>query len=345
MNDRSDPERSPVSLGVFGARTGLSGLSNAEIIALALSALWLLAVTVFFFSVGGRDADLPSDPVRGLAIALAVFMPVALIWVACIAAGSARAMREEAQRLQASLDSMRKAYVSQQQAAGTSFRPSFEKKLDEIAAAQRRTDDAIAAFASIRAGGIADTAPGEAGAAAAPPPLLQTQPGLDLADQPPPATNAIAIEDFITALNFPESPEDEEGFAALRRAMRDRRIAELVQASQDILTLLSQEGIYMDDMAPDRARPELWRRFAEGERGRTVAAIGGIRDRSAITLTATRMRQDHVFRDTAHHFLRKFDHTFTVFEKHASDAEIIGLAETRTARAFMLLGRVAGTFD
>ncbi len=127
--------------------------------------------------------------------------------------------------------------------------------------------------------------------------------------------------------------------------MRDRRIAELVQASQDILTLLSQEGIYMDDMAPDRARPELWRRFAEGERGRTVAAIGGIRDRSAITLTATRMRQDHVFRDTAHHFLRKFDHTFTVFEKHASDAEIIGLAETRTARAFMLLGRVAGTFD
>ena len=59
---------------------------------------------------------------------------------------------------------------------------------------------------------------------------------------------AIAIEDFITALNFPESPEDEEGFAALRRAMRDRRIAELVQASQDILTLLSQDGIYMDDL-------------------------------------------------------------------------------------------------
>ncbi|MDU8943674.1 hypothetical protein [Ovoidimarina sediminis] len=344
MNDRSDRDRSTVSLGVFGARASLGGLSNAEIIALALSALWLLAVTVFFFAVGGREADLPADPVRGLTIAIAVFMPVALIWVACIAAGSARTMRDEAARLQSSLDSMRKAYVAQQQAAGTSFKPSFEKKLDEIAAAQRRTDDAIAAFASIRAGGIAEAPSGTAEESAVPQ-ILQTQPGLDLADQPPPATNAIAIEDFITALNFPESPEDDEGFAALRRAMRDRRIAELVQASQDMLTLLSQEGIYMDDMAPDRARPELWRRFAEGERGRTVAGIGGIRDRSAITLTSTRMRQDHVFRDTAHHFLRKFDHTFTVFEKHATDAEIVALAETRTARAFMLLGRVAGTFD
>ena len=57
------------------------------------------------------------------------------------------------------------------------------------------------------------------------------------------------------------------------------------------------------------------------------------------------MRQDHIFRDTAHHFLRKFDHTFALFEKQATDAEIIALADTRTARAFMLLGRVAGTFD
>jgi hypothetical protein len=33
------------------------------------------------------------------------------------------------------------------------------------------------------------------------------------------------------------------------------------------------------------------------------------------------------------------------FEKTASDAEIADLSDTRTARAFMLLGRVAGTFD
>ena len=57
------------------------------------------------------------------------------------------------------------------------------------------------------------------------------------------------------------------------------------------------------------------------------------------------MKQDPIFRDAAHHFLRKFDQMFTDFEAVADDAEISALSETRTARAFMLLGRVAGTFD
>jgi hypothetical protein len=57
------------------------------------------------------------------------------------------------------------------------------------------------------------------------------------------------------------------------------------------------------------------------------------------------MKQDPIFRDAAHHFLRLFDKTFASFETRASDAEIAALADTRTARAFMLLGRVAGTFD
>ena len=101
----------------------------------------------------------------------------------------------------------------------------------------------------------------------------------------------------------------------------------------------------MDDLKPDRARPELWRRFATGERGRGVAALGGVRDRSSLALTAGRMREDPVFRDAAHHFLRTFDRAVQDFEKNAGDAELASLADTRTARAFMLLGRVTGIFD
>ncbi len=146
-------------------------------------------------------------------------------------------------------------------------------------------------------------------------------------------------------MNFPESPDDAAGFRALRRAMQDRRTAQLIQASQDVLTLLSQEGIYMDDLAPDRARPDLWRRFAKGERGRTLAALGGIRDPAALAVTGARMRQDNIFRDSAHHFLRRFDVVLSEFETTASDADLAAFTETRTARAFMLLGRIAGTFD
>ena len=112
-----------------------------------------------------------------------------------------------------------------------------------------------------------------------------------------------------------------------------------------MLTLLAQDGIYMDDLTPDRARPDLWRRFAAGERGRTVAGLGGIRDRSCLALTGQRMREDPVFRDAAHHFLRSFDRAFAAVEPRAADEDIQALSDTRTARAFMLVGRVAGTFN
>jgi hypothetical protein len=155
----------------------------------------------------------------------------------------------------------------------------------------------------------------------------------------------LSVGDFVRALHFPENPEDKAGFRALRLALEDRQTSRLIRAAQDVLTLLSQEGIYMDDLKPERCRPEVWRRFASGERGREIAGLGGIRDRSSLALSASRMREDPVFRDAAHHFLRSFDKTFAEFEKNATDAELADLAETRTARAFMLLGRVTGTFD
>ena len=101
----------------------------------------------------------------------------------------------------------------------------------------------------------------------------------------------------------------------------------------------------MDDLIPDRARPEIWRKFAAGERGGAIAGLGGIRDRSSLALTSARMRQDSIFRDAAHHFLRAFDRTFSGLADTLTDQDIAALAETRTARAFMLLGRVAGIFD
>jgi hypothetical protein len=57
------------------------------------------------------------------------------------------------------------------------------------------------------------------------------------------------------------------------------------------------------------------------------------------------MREDTIFRDATHHFLRKFDQMLQSFEPNASDEELAELSETRTARAFMLLGRVTGAFD
>jgi hypothetical protein len=101
----------------------------------------------------------------------------------------------------------------------------------------------------------------------------------------------------------------------------------------------------MDDLRPDPISAEMWRRFASGERGKAMDRLGGVRDRSSLALTAGRMREDTIFRDAVHHFLRRFDEMLVAFEEQAADTDLLELAETRTSRAFMLLARTTGTFD
>lgn len=336
-----DTETNPTPLGIY-ERTDQPRVTGIEVIAVALSLFWL-AGTVVFFLVLKPTVSKETDSLRFLMTMLAIFMPVAMIWVAATAARASRVMREESRRLQTAIDAMRRTYVAQSQ--GHSYQiaaePSVSRKLDEIAAAQRKTETALATFSSsrepagIRKAPEVDVAANEAEDQG----LLAL--GTPAEDLSPPLPRA----DFICALNFPENTEDAEGFRALRKALKDRQASHLIQAAQDVLTLLSQDGIYMDDLRPDLARPEIWRRFAGGERGRVIAALGGIRDRSSLALTAGRMKQDPIFRDAAHHFLRRFDKTFVEFEETASDADISALSDTRTARAFMLVGRVAGIFD
>ncbi len=338
----SSSQARPTPLGIYD-RPRAEGITGIEIIAIALSVLWLLGASVFFMttSSGSEGQDGGNRGLMFLMTMLAIFMPVGMIWVAATAAKASRVMREESQRLQAAIDAIRQAYIAQQQGRDTSIEPSVARKLDEIAAAAKKTETTLATFHTRR--------DAVQPARHAPPPMApqaaDDQPKLALGTTSEETAPPLAREDFIRALNFPETAEDTAGFSALRRALKDRPTAQMIQAAQDILTLLSQDGIYMDDLRPDRARPEIWRSFAQGARGRSVAALGGVRDRSSLALTAGRMKQDPIFRDAAHHFLRRFDRSFAAFEAEADDADISALADTRTARAFMLLGRVAGTFD
>ncbi|TDK42327.1 hypothetical protein [Antarcticimicrobium luteum] len=339
---RSDTEKAQSTpLGMYD-RPGRPQVTGIELTAVALSVLWLVGAVVFLFALPAGEAGI--DGLRFVITLMAIFLPVAMIWVAATVARAARVMRDESRRLQTAIDAIRQAQIAQQQRGAVQQDSSVKKKLEEIAEIAKKTETALAMFQSSRA--AAATRPVVPMAA----PSRDEAPGADQGALElgtpaealsPPLPNA----DFIRALHFPETAEDEEGFAALRRALKDRKSAQLIQAAQDVLTLLSQDGIYMDDLSPDRARPEVWRQFAQGTRGRAVAALGGVRDRSSLALSAARMKQDPIFRDAAHHFLRRFDQSFAAFAQEASDEEINALAETRTARAFMLLGRVAGTFD
>ena len=342
----ADPAKRPGSLGTY-PRPGSGPITEIEVIAGALTALWLIGTAVYFlFLAPERPEGDPESGLRGLLTALVVIMPVAMIWVAATAARAGRVMREESQRLQGAIDAIRHAYIAQQQGNKKAPEVDIARKLDALTASLRAAGiGPVAEEPAARAEPARPAAPARASAPAPAQAPAEDQPTLALGTQVSDSTPPLSAEDFIRALNFPETAEDREGFAALRRALKDRTASQLVQAAQDVLTLLSQEGIYMDDLRPDRAKPEVWRQFASGARGRTIASLGGIRDRSSLALANARMRQDPIFRDAAHHFLRRFDRTFAEFEKEATDAEISLLADTRTARAFMLLGRCAGTFD
>jgi hypothetical protein len=341
MANRQD--KTPTDLGLSVRRDAGSKVEMTEIIAGFLSGIWAIAVIAYLMRAPAHAAGDTLGFV--MLMLLVVFLPLALIWVSIITLRSVRQLRAEAARLQATVDAMRKAYIAGQQGGAVALKPSVERKIDEIAATARQADAAMATFQSRRDVTLTVPSADRKAALTIPRPSQDEQPALALGTPAEDLRPPVSTHDFIRALQFPETPDDKEGFRALRLALEDRQTAKLIRAAQDVLTLLSQEGIYMDDLIPDRAHPSVWRRFAAGERGRTVAGLGGIRDRASLALTATRMREDPIFRDAGHHFLRAFDKAFAAFEAGATDGDLIDLAETRTARAFMLLGRVTGTFD
>ena len=351
-SDRPDPRPGPAAPPPGGSRasgpsTGQSTeprLSRIEVIALSLSVLWLAMVALFYWMMPPAPEGSTGGMMTTVMVLVAIALPISMIWVAAVTARTTRELRHEAASLRASIEAMRAAWSSTQaMRAGQ----AVERKLDEIAAATRQAETTIATLASRRDAVATQPSADRKAALIAPKPAASAdeQPALALGTPAEALRHPVSVADFIRALNFPDNAEDKAGFHALRNALEDRTMAKLIRAAQDVLNLIAQDGIYMDDLKPDRARPEIWRRFATGERGREIAALGGIRDRSSIALCAGRMRGDTVFRDAAHHFLRQFDRSFSEFEPAASDQEIAALTDTRTARAFMLLGRVTGIFD
>lgn len=340
MSDH-DSRRDPV-LGLppraDGLPPDLQRLGLIDRIAALASLVWLGAAGAFMWFGADGAGGVPAS----LLWLMVLVLPVVAIWLGAAVLRSARIMRAEAERMEIALESLRQAILAERHGRGA--KPAATPAVTRGPQLPPRAATVAGDAAAVPDAPEADPAPAPRPVPAAVIRPLDGQASLafgPVEPEPPPLEAA----DLIRALNFPESDSDHDGFVALRRALRDRKTRQLIQAAQDVLTLLSQDGIYTDDLRPDRARPEMWRRFASGERGRAVAQLGGIRDRSCLAVTMQRMREDTVFRDTAHHFLRLFDRMLADFEPGASDEALAALSETRTARAFMLIGRVTGAFD
>lgn len=361
-----------------GLRDAVAALSPRRAAILA-SVIWAVLVGAYALAfLGGASEARGTVLIDGLFFLVSLVLPLILIWLAAFLAEELLRQRDvvaalaeaaapmidamEATRatLQkhgpASPDDLHKAV---QGALLGARGPDHGPRIEELVAGQTELYRLMNAIASRPAPTM--TVPASP-AAEAPVPAAEeesrapepeaagaeepTESELDAAaEDPREVAFGLGWSDLTRALDFPRDGDDAEGFRALKAALRHHSLARMLQAAEDVLNFLSQEGVYMEDATVDAADPDDWRRFIAGERGAGVAGVGAIRDPATLDQVRALMRSDAIFRDTALFFQRRFDVVLHEFGANATDDQLTRLADTRSARAFILLSRLGGSFD
>ncbi len=331
-------------LGPFEKISPRSAFEGREVLfAALLSVLWLVLLAGYgagYFGLFGDLATPRSAPFLEITFfLLALILPLALVWLAAGLMRHSFQIQDEARRLERQVLDLQGGTQSQSRVSQPRIKDNrietMQQRVSELAGQLKQLETTITSVGQMQTAMQAQLASSPA-----------ADQGRFTFDEEPPQTTepSPGWAGLIRALDFPRDEKDTEGFRALRVAKKDEEANQLLRAAEDILNLLSQEGIYMDDLRPSDASAKAWRLFATGTRGQDVAAVGSLDAPEALERIAERGKTDQIFRDTALYFLRRFDIMLRAFCADANDAEIQMLADTRTGRAFMLLARDAGMF-
>ncbi|MBL4806669.1 MAG: hypothetical protein JKY31_05185 [Rhodobacteraceae bacterium] len=328
-----------------------------SLMATIFSGVWLVGLAAyaagFFGLFGGIEEPRGAVFLEIILFILAAIVPIFLIWTGVLLLRRTTEVQRDARDLATAIKRMQTDPMLNRSARVTpagSDKGMVETraKLDALGTQMAQVESALVALLQAQVNATEAQATAPASRNSGPIETTTTDPNqgnLALgAREVAPSQQAPEWIELVQALNFPTDEKDKDGFRALRIAMRHRNTSQCLRAAEDIMNLMAQDGIYTDDLKPEIAPAALWRKFADGTRGEEVAAIGGIHDVTSIALIRGRMRSDQIFRDTALHFQRRFDIVLNEFCAQASDSHIEALADTRTARTFMLLGRVSGMF-
>lgn len=275
----------------------------------AATVVWLVLVVLLKLFGASGNADVETSAVSKLLSFAGLVTPLALIWLAVGLGRAIAGLQAEAIELRASLALIGRDDVPQ-------------------APAIRHVPAAPAPRAQAQG---AQAASGQAGA----------QVGQQAA---PEDEGALALDEYelIAAINFPDGPDDQEAISALRKALADPELARLIRAAQDVVTLLSKRGVYMEELYTREPDAAGWRRFAEGTRGASLQGLTLDVDAQFLDTASDMMRFDEVFRDVAQHFLRRYDKLIGRAAPELDDRLLLAMTYTRSGRAFTLLAQATG---
>lgn len=320
----------------LGGSLGPSAIEGREpFFATIFSVLWVIGLAAYgagYFGLFGGGVE-PQGPVslEIMIFTFAAILPIALVWIGVLMLRRVAEVQHDARDLAAMLKRFQAGPTGNPAARVTPATRGGAETNAKLAALSTQMQQVEKALVAILATKVELSPEGDKPEENPPNEALETKDHLNW-------------DELLHALNFPTDEKDKDGFRALRIAMGHPATSQCLRAAEDIMNLLSQDGIYTDDLSPEIAPAALWRSFAKGTRGEEVAAVGGIHDAAAIAKVRSRMRSDPIFRDAALHFQRQFDITLREFCANGSDPQIEKLADTRTGRTFMLLGRVSGMF-
>lgn len=313
-------------------------------LALWASVGWLVVIGAYavgFFAGGLAEPAPQPQALTALLFLLGAAGPVLMMAFAAMLLDRAEALRAELAALRSGLPSgdgsepnrfARQA--AEQSRLAASRLEAVEKALGEVAAVLATQGDGGSPRPERR------TAPPQPQAVAGQPALP-----FDEASNPT-AAPRIPWGDIARALEFPRNADDTAGFDAVRSAIRDPEVARLLQAAEDVLTMLAADGLHMEDLVPDHASLAAWRAYGEGARGQKATAIGGIRDEAVLAPVRARVRGDAIFRDACLVFIRRWNSLVgRVLGEMGEDPLLRDMADTRSGRAFMLVARAMGAFD
>lgn len=343
-NLRNKSFGSKLDLGVYGKENN-SNSFFIDIIAIVLSIAWVV-FSIFFLTFREKTSLNSPSETSFILDCMAVFVPVAMIATISMSLKVSRKLEEQTIKHQNEIDALRRTYVTQQQVSGFSVKSTAERQYDESTMVREKAETGVAKFSTRR--DLNDDHIKNPALRKTKPSFLKEEPLLPLEednttlDEP---NTLLSVGEFIKAANFPDDENDQEGLSSLRKALLDRDLAKLLHAAQDSLRIMSEDGIYIDSIEFKTGKVELWRSFGNGTRGKKLSGIVNFYNNTNLQKVNSRFKNDTVFKDVTHHFLRQFDLIFTEFSKNASDDEILQFSKTRTALVFLILADLAGTFD